>query len=233
MKIIVNIPFIFILAGLTSLGAILPVTARENLATDIINKTILVDWNFNGSKLDIIGLAPEDIATDMHDLVAVVRGPLASVKVYRKEKNLGVWRNADFVTFAYVPQFYALAASMSEQDFVSQITEKFYQIGFARIRIRPDIRLFHPQSPQEIDQFRRAYIARQIAQNNYQAHFNAILHIESGLFRLSFALPATAPEGTYELQVYLFENGKIETMRKSQFIVTKSGIGRMIDKNGA
>src|SRR5271163_5213469 len=74
----------------------------EGLVADLSSHLIAITSGFTGTSVVLFG------ATDgPGDVIAVVRGPERGMTVWRKGKVAGIWVNAEAVTFAGVPSFYA------------------------------------------------------------------------------------------------------------------------------
>ena len=95
---------------------------------DLSSHSIGITTGFTGASVVMFG------ATDgPGDIVAVVRGPEHDLTIWRKGKIAGIWANAESVTFANVPSFYAVAASRPLDEIVTPSAAALYRIGVRNI----------------------------------------------------------------------------------------------------
>src|SRR5205085_7442527 len=104
----------------------------DSVVADLSSHIIGISTGFTGKAVVLFG------ATDgPGDIVAVVRGPEREATIWRKAKVAGIWVNAEAVTFANVPSFYAVAASRPLDEVVLPGTAALYRIGAANLKLQP------------------------------------------------------------------------------------------------
>ena len=118
--------------GLALLGllAFFPGPGRaDTVVADLSSHSIAITTGFTGASVVLFG------ATDgPGDVITVVRGPERDVTIWRKGKIAGVWANAEAVTFASIPSFYAVAASRPLEEIVPPSQAALYRIGVDNLK---------------------------------------------------------------------------------------------------
>ena len=71
------------------------------------------------------------------DVIVVVRGPEREMTVLRKSRVLGIWINTEYVTFANVPSFYAIAASRPIDEIIAPGVAELHHVGIDNLRLEP------------------------------------------------------------------------------------------------
>src|SRR6478672_7727814 len=112
----------------------------DGVVADLSSHLIAITTGFTGASVVLFG------ATEGRgDIIAVVRGPEREVRVWRKGKVAGIWVNAESVTFANVPSFYALAASRPLEEVLAPGPAALYRIGTANLKLQAKA----PATPEE------------------------------------------------------------------------------------
>src|SRR5262249_32327349 len=138
-------------AIVVALGAAAPARA-DAIVADLSSHLIAITGSFAGTSVVLFG------ATDgPGDIIATVRGPEPEMRVWRKGKVAGIWVNAESMTFANVPSFYAVAASRPLADLLAPGPAALYRIGVGNLRLDPK----PTQSGERVKQFATALIDQQ------------------------------------------------------------------------
>ncbi|MGB1026463.1 MAG: TIGR02186 family protein, partial [Rhodospirillaceae bacterium] len=103
----------------------------QPLVADLSDHLIAITTAFTGTDVLLFG------ATDgPGDVVMVVRGPITSKVVRRKDRIGGlVWANHDSVTFEEIPSFYRVASSRPLDEFAPEIVLQRHQIGLENLTL--------------------------------------------------------------------------------------------------
>src|ERR1700754_204448 len=90
-------------------------TGQVRVAAAMTDARVRVDSSFRGASIVLYGAVfnPTDVPADV---VVVVRGPDAPVRLVKKTRNAGVWLNGRPVLFEGAPGFYMTASTRPLSD---------------------------------------------------------------------------------------------------------------------
>src|SRR5260370_5670018 len=174
------------LAALSCLAlALAPGPARgDAVVADLSGHRIAINSGFTGTSVVLFG------ATDgAGDVIAVVRGPEREMTVWHKSKVAGVWVNAEAMTFANVPSFYAVAASRPLDQALSPGAAALYRIGTANLKLESKPPLTRERAPR----FSKALIEEQQRARLIRAEIRKVAFLGERLFRAEIAFPTNVP----------------------------------------
>jgi uncharacterized protein (TIGR02186 family) len=187
----------------------------DALVADLTSHLIGITTGFTGASVVLFG------ATDAPgDVVVIVRGPDREMTVRQKQKFVGIWANADEVTFVAVPSFYWVAASRTLDDIVSPASGALYSIGLANLKFDPK----PPASPDAAAAFAQALVRTQQRQLLFPTTVGKVNFLGDRLFRTTIAFPSNVPTGTYSVQVYLIRDKDVVSGQTTPLIVSKLGV---------
>ena len=192
--------------------------------------------DFAGADIILFGAVTNMLETD--DLVVVVRGPQADLRVMRKERTFGIWINRAPVHFEDVPNYYSVASTRPLQDVGGFSSLRREGIGLEHLRLnapeseRTEVRLGVEVTVNDIGEdiieYREA-ISRNRQRDALFAETAAGVQIlEGGLFRATVALPPATPVGDYTADVYLFRDGRAVASGSVALEVHKAGMERLV-----
>lgn len=208
-----------ILIALTFLTSALPALASE-LAVDLSKSVVPITASFDGSELLLFGAADPDA-----DIVVVVRGPLHDQLIRRKERTLGVWANGAEMTFENVPSYYFMASNRPISEFVPRGIARARQIGYAEMVLTPKDGSVTPGlDAGDFDEYRTAMIRVKQDQGLYRKHSDNVFFIGDKLFRTELQFPNNIPVGDYNVDVFVFRDGRIADQMTTVLGVKKVGI---------
>jgi uncharacterized protein (TIGR02186 family) len=194
--------------------AVAPARA-DAVVADLSSHIIAINSGFTGTSVVLFG------ATDgPGDIIAVVRGPEQKMTVWRKGKVAGIWVNAESVTFAHVPSFYAVAASRPLGDAVSLGAAALYRIGTDNLRLETS----PPVGGDRARRFAAALIEEQRRAGVFAGEVGKIAFLGERLFRASIAFPANVPTGNYLVEVFLVRGRDVVSGQTTPLVVSKVGI---------
>lgn len=206
------------------------------VAAALTDARVQVDSNFRGASLVLYGAVfnPTD---DPTDVVVVVRGPDAPVRLVKKTRNLGVWLNSRPVLFEGAPGFYMTASTRPLSDIADFGQLRRLGVGVDHLRIdapeesrtvtRYGVRdVVVSRLGEDYLDWRRAVIRLKEAAQLYDTDPEGVNFVDRGLFRAEVKLPATAPTGRYHAQVWLFRNGEPAGVSNLTLTVEKVGFER-------
>ncbi|NKB27889.1 MAG: hypothetical protein GKR99_10170 [Rhodobacteraceae bacterium] len=202
-----------------------PVAAQEVIASLTQNR-VSITANFDGSEITIFGAVKRDAPEGDEDLgiVITVAGPDKPVVVRRKEKQAGIWINADAVEVDAAPSFYAVSTSGPLRDVLADVEYLRHKISIPRA-IRS---VGAPMGIADPESFTEALIRIRTANSLYQMNEGAVLLESATLFQTSVALPANLIEGVYQARIYLTNAGRVISQFDTTIDVRKVGLERFL-----
>jgi uncharacterized protein (TIGR02186 family) len=201
--------------ALTLLLSLFPLHVKAELDIDISEPTLEISTGFNGDTLTLFGTSKQK-----GDIVIIVQGPQKDTMVRRKTDIIGLWINARSITFHDIPQYYNVASSRSIFDIADTKTHIDNRIGINSLIFEtPD------DVPNERhDRFQEALIQNMQLANLYSLTPDAVEYINDTLFKTRIYMPSNVPVGDYEIEVFLFQNGKMIDRQSRPFQVEQVGL---------
>jgi uncharacterized protein (TIGR02186 family) len=192
-----------------------PTARAAEIVADLTSHLIAIGSGFTGASVVLFGAIEGP-----GDVVAVVRGPARDMTIWRKGKVAGIWVNAQSVTFASVPSFYAVAASRPIDDVLTLGTAALYRIGTPNLKLEAK-----PATSAEIARrFGDALIAEQQQAGLFGASPLKISFLGERLFRTTIAFPANVPTGSYLVEVFLVRDRDVVGGQTTPLVVSKVGL---------
>jgi uncharacterized protein (TIGR02186 family) len=208
------------------------------VAAALTDAQVKVDSSFRGAKIVLYGAVfnPTDTPADV---VVVVRGPDAPVRLVKKTRNMGVWLNSRPVLFEGAPGFYMTASTrpLSEIAGFGQLRRLGVGVDHLRIGAPDEARTVTRYGVRDVvinrlgDDYldwRRAVIRLKEEADLYDTDPQGVSFVDKGLFRAEVDLPTTAPTGQYYAEVWLFQEGRPASVSNLTLTVEKVGFERDI-----
>ncbi len=199
---------------------------------------VQVDSGFRGASIVLYGAVfnPSDTPADV---VVVVRGPDAAVRLVRKTRIMGLWLNSRPVLFEGSPGFYMTASTRPLSDIADFGQLRRLGVGLDHLRINA------PEESRTVTRYgvrdvvvsrlgedyldwRRAVIRLREAAALYDTDPDGVDFVDRGLFRAEVRLPTVAPTGRYHAEVWLFQEGEPVSVSNMTLTVEKVGLERSI-----
>ncbi|MCS6624538.1 TIGR02186 family protein [Roseibacterium beibuensis] len=208
------------------------------VAAALTDARVSVDSGFSGASIVLYG-AVFNPGDDPTDVVVVVRGPDAPVRLVKKTRNMGVWLNSRPVVFEGAPGFYMTASTRPLADIADFGELRRLGVGVDHLRINA------PEESRTVTRYgvrdvvvsrlgedyldwRRAVIRLREGAALYNTDPEGVRFVDRGLFRAEIELPAVAPTGQYFAEVWLFQDGDPVSVSNLTLTVEKVGIERDI-----
>lgn len=185
------------------------------LVADLSNHLIAITTGFAGTEVLLFGAIDEP-----GDVVVVVEGPGQEVTLHRKSRILGIWVNTASVTFEHAPAFYSIAASRPLRQIAGDAVLRRHQMGLENLELRLRGRL----SENLAAEWKEALIRNKQRLGHYSARVDPVVFLGNRLFRVRLRLPANVPTGTYQVQVYLVQEGNVTSAQTTPLVVSKLGL---------
>ncbi len=208
------------------------------VAAALTDARVQVDSSFRGASIVLYGAVfnPSDVPADV---VVVVRGPDAPVRLVKKTRNTGVWLNSRPVLFEGAPGFYMTASTRPLVDIAEFGQLRRLGVGLDHLRINA------PEESRTVTRYgvkdvvvsrlgedyldwRRAVIRLREAAALYNSDPEGVDFVDEGLFRAEVELPTVAPTGKYFAEVWLFQEGEPVSVSNLTLTVEKVGLERDI-----
>ncbi len=201
-----------------------PGAARaQPLVADLSDHLVAITTGFTGSDVLLFGAVEGE-----GEVVVVVRGPLETAVVRRKEQIAGIWLNTEEASFPNIPVFYSVMATEPIGDWLSKTLRERHQIGIESLKlpVRNSTRgLFEPPGT---DAFRAALLRNKQRLGHYSATVGKISMLSARLFRTDLHFPTNVPTGIYTVEVFLIRDNVVVSAETTPLYVTKIGISAEI-----
>lgn len=208
-----------LLAALLWILPAAPALAEDRLVVDLSDDEIAISTGFTGTELLLFGATEEK-----GDVVVVLRGPVRDTAVRRRVRVAGVWVNGEAVVFRGVPAYYHVAASRPLEKIATPETLAANDISAGTLDLTGTADLPAARTAP----FRDGLIRNKTRQGLYGYDPRGVTIQDDRLFRSTAIFPATVPTGPYQVDVYLFDRGKLIGHKESLMVVKKVGLGESI-----
>lgn len=219
---------LFILAPAFSVAAQNAVMSpNETVQIIVTTDTITIGTNFTGTDLYIAGVVehadPMIYRQNGYNVVVTLEGPKREIIMREKKRHLGVWVNADALSFVDVPAFYSLAATRELRDITSIQTYRELGLGVDYLPLRTK-----GSDTEKADTFRKELVRLRRADHLYSEHVGTVSFGGTSLFRARFQLPANLPVGNYHIDAYLFREGAYISHASTRIDIMKAHLAYSI-----
>ncbi len=207
--------------------AALPAAAQEEVVLGLSQDSVSISADFDGSEILVYGAVKRETpipADPPLEVVVTVSGPFVPLTVYRKERKLGIWVNADAVEVDLAPSFYAVATSGPFETVVSNVEDLRHEISVPRA-IRS---VGAPMEVEDSQAFTDAVIRIRGDSGLYQLLEGAVDVREETLFSTRIRLPANLTEGAYATRIFLSRGGAVIGQTQRVIDVRKVGLERWL-----
>ena len=215
-----------------------PETPPAAVSAALTTTNVRVTSSFRGARIVLYG-AVFDPTAQPSDVVVIVRGPDAPLRLARKTKVAGIWVNSRPVVFEGAPGFYMAASTRPLGEIASFGTLRRLGAGIdhlainapleQRIETRYGVRdVVVSRLGQDYLDWRRAVVRLKEHSGLYAADDQGVTFVDRGLFRAEIDLPTAAPIGAYTAEIFLFQNGQPVSRRMRGLTVEKAGVERAL-----
>jgi uncharacterized protein (TIGR02186 family) len=205
------------IAALVAAGLLSPrqACAQAPLIADISSREIAITTGFAGAEVLLFGAIE-----GRGDVVVVVRGPRQPVVVRHKDRVAGVWVNAEARTFVGLPQYYRVAATRPLDQIAPHAVLQRYEIGEQNL----DFALAPGEPTAHLERFRAALLREKTAETLFGGDTGTVYVIGGRLFRTTVSFPSSVPTGLYQVEMFLFRDGRLVSRRTTPLVVRKVGL---------
>jgi uncharacterized protein (TIGR02186 family) len=190
--------------------------ARANtLVADLSRHLVAISTGFAGTDVLLFGATE-----NKGDVVVIARGPDRPVVVHRKSRVLGVWVNTAQATFDRAPSFYAIASSRPLAEIAPSTVLARHQMGLDNLRLELS---WMKASPNVAQEWRAGLIRNHEALGLYRSDVGRVTFLGNRLFRAGIHLPANVHTGTYQVEVFHLQDGRVVSAQTTPLHVSKVG----------
>ncbi len=187
----------------------------NTLVADLSRHLVAISTGFAGTDVLLFGATEGE-----GDVVVIVRGPDRPVAVHRKSRVLGVWVNTAQMTFDRAPSFYSIASSRPLAEIAPATVLARHQMGLDNLRLELPRAKASANVAQE---WRAGLIRNHEARGLYRAEVGRVTFLGNRLFRTRIDLPANLPTGTYQVEVFHLQEGRVVSAQTTPLQVSKVG----------
>ena len=191
----------------------------DQLVIDLSDHLVAITTGFTGATVLLFGTAEH-----RGDVVVVVRGPTETLMVRRKERVMGIWVNRAQAVFTDMPAFYRVASSRPLDDIAPAAVLERNHIGVGTL----DVQVRRKDASRSDGEYAEALIRLKDAAGLYGVKPGEVNFVGGRLFRTEMDFPANVPTGSYTVEVFLIQDGKVIGSRTTPLIVSKTGVGAEI-----
>jgi uncharacterized protein (TIGR02186 family) len=203
----------------------------ERLVASLSRHQVLITSSFTGTEIVLFGTVERDALTVTrrtgYDIVVTVFGPRQALVTRRKGRILGVWANVDSREFVDPPSYLAVLATKRLDAIASPDMLRRQQAGLDYVSLPQRMGTTNIELAPD-DPFRVAFIRLKKEQGLYREEPTGVTFLTPTLFRAGIPLPATAPIGSYEVDVKLFADGAVIARTNSAFEIIKVGFEQFV-----
>jgi uncharacterized protein (TIGR02186 family) len=211
---------------LATLAALTAASARaETLIAAMSSHQIQINSNYTGDQLTVFGLVERDGRSvargDPYDIIVTVRGPRRMLLVREKERLGPIWINRTQRRFPDNSIFLAVASNRPLNEIMSEETARRERIGLENAQRLPDPGLDFGRTTAR---FKDGMIRILEEKGLYSQEARGVTFLSNTLFSAPIPVPATAPTGSYEIDIVLYAGGVPLARQSTNVEVVKSGI---------
>jgi uncharacterized protein (TIGR02186 family) len=185
------------------------------LVADLSSHLVAITTGFTGTEVLLFGAVETD-----GDVVVVVRGPDRPVTIHRKSQVLGLWVNTAQMTFDRAPSYYAVASSGPLAEVAAETVRVRHELGVEHLRL--DL----PRAKASANvaaEWRDGLVRNHQNRGLYKSEVGRVTFLGNRLFRTKIFLPANVATGTYLVQTYFLQEGRVVSAQATPLQVSKIG----------
>ncbi|GAB5387738.1 MAG: TIGR02186 family protein [Alphaproteobacteria bacterium] len=200
--------------------------AETSISAGIAPEVVAITTDFTGSHLTVFGAITPQREQGDH-VVILLHGPPVKVTLREQQPVAGMWLNRGRVTYEGVTGLYYVASSTRDlSSLAGQDIRALHQIGTDVLPLRPSDRLIEDAT--RLARLNNAVISLLKQRGLYGFDPQPLVWDGPSLFRAEFDLPAAAHPGTYEVDVLLIRDGKLQASAVKTLVLGKSGLSARI-----
>ncbi len=210
------------LAAVLAFLAVCSPAAAQDLVSGVSQDQIQITSNYTGSDIVVFGAIEQKGADQDRDVVVVLRGPETQIVVRRRDRVAGVWINHDAARLNGMPSYYYLASTRPLAAVAPAPVLAGEGIGLQNLAPR-DVTSHHDFRP-----FWQAALRKMRAEGFYNETAGGVEFLSGSLFRAHVPVPASVARGQYNVEVYLFRKGEVQSAQSTPLFIDQTGLERRL-----
>ncbi len=198
------------------------------LVPEVSQNEVQVRQGFTGTELLLFGAILDPAgrrAGAQYDIVVVLKGPSAPIRMREKARILGVWMNAEATEFRSAPSFFAVASSRPIEQIVDERTAAIYELGTKFIQLSPTGQI----DPEKQQRFSEGLVDQRQRLGLYKEDMKGVRISEKVLYQARISLPSNVVTGRYTAETFAITNGRVIASATADVEVRKVGFERFIE----
>jgi uncharacterized protein (TIGR02186 family) len=208
------------------------------ISAALTTTSVRVTSGFRGARIVLYG-AVFDPTDRPSDVVVIVRGPDAPIRIARKSRVAGIWVNSRPVVFEGAPGFYMTASTRPLDQIASFGVLRRLGAGIDHLAINAPLEqrtetrygvrdVVVSRLGGDYLDWRRAVVRLKETAGLYAADDRGVTYVDRALFKAEIDLPTAAPIGAYSAEILLFQDGQAVSRRVRELTVEKAGVERAL-----
>ncbi|WP_112663787.1 TIGR02186 family protein [Microvirga flavescens] len=201
----------------------------EALITTLSSHRVLITSNYTGTSIAVFGAVERDAQTVAratgYDVVVTVRGPRQSIVVREKERRGLVWLNREQQKFPDAPSYLSVFTSRPLDEIASEPARLRQKIGVNAIVHAAD---FTNDRGTADEPFREALYRLKSRDGLYFEKERGVTFLTPNIFTAQVPVPASAPTGTYDVEVALLAETVVLARSHTNFELVKIGFEQQV-----
>lgn len=184
------------------------------LDIDVSEPNLEITTGFSGDTLTLFGTAfPKG------DIIILVKGPEKQTVIRRKIDVMGLWVQAESVTFNAVPGYYNIASSSPVETISDPQTLRNLRLGINSLTFSSKEKI----SAEKHNRFQESLIQNKQLKHLYSLTPDAVIYLNDNLFKTRISMPAHVPLGNYTIEAFLFKDGQLIDRKTKPFNIAQTG----------
>lgn len=191
-----------------------------NIIAELAPKEIILDYNFHGQNIIV-----SCIADNVDGIIISINGPTRAYRIWKKERDMGIWLNAKSFTVPYMISYFTLFSTDDLLNITDIETLQRYNLGI-------DYENYYVEekySPSEVSVFKKEFTNYLQLRKLYPIEIGRIYAVNGNIFRATIFVSEHINVGKYEVNIYGFLNKKMVYRKVLNFEAKKYGLYAKIE----
>jgi uncharacterized protein (TIGR02186 family) len=201
----------------------------ETLILSLSNHRVLIGSNYTGAQIGLFGTIEREGRTisraEPYDIVVTVSGPRRHLLVREKERQGPLWLNSEQRRFIDTPAYLSVLTTRPLAEMGSEEDARRLRVGLRNQLSPPGLAMSFDTNEAR---FTDALMRLKGAERLYTEIERGVTYLTPGVFRAAIVLPATAPTGSYDVNVELFVGGVPLARQQTNFEVVQIGFEQQV-----
>ncbi|HCR85677.1 MAG TPA: hypothetical protein DIV86_03260, partial [Alphaproteobacteria bacterium] len=185
-------------------------------------RKIDIDHNFKGVKVLVYG-----VQNDVGNVVIIVRGPKVNQILREKGKVAGVWTNVTNLKVKDFYNYYSISSTTELERINNKSLLENLEVGLDNINFQP-VKSRNILSFNDAMGLKNEALRLMQSKKLYSENTNEILYWGETLFKTFIEFPKNISKGVYNIDLYLFNDGQLQSFQSLPIIVDKVGFEEFV-----